>query len=436
VERKRVLVVCPTLWDARQLAALPDAVRARYEVVLDELHDDDVRWDLDVERYVEERVRRWRGRLAGVLSSSDYPGAVAAALIARELDLPAPSPASVLRAGNKHASRLAQLTVAPDAVPRFQRVDPDDERTWPREFPCFVKPVRGSFSVFARRIDDPVALRALVRSPALTEYREYQVRLFELLAARHAPSSAGAPGAERARDLLAEELLDGEQVTVEGWVQHGRAHVLGVVDTAFHPGTRSFARFDLPSALAPATLARMGRIACDVALALGLDHTLFNVELFHDVARDRTTVIELNPRLCGQFGDLHLLVAGFSGYALALAVACGESVSLDGRGGTCAAAASVPLRTFESVRVRRAPGEAELAALARARPGLLAWADCRTGDVLRVAPEVEDGRSVRYAVLNLGGASRSDIAARAAAAERALGFELEPLPHVADARPA
>jgi biotin carboxylase len=431
VERKRVLVVCPTLWDARQLAALPADVAARYDVVLDELHDDEVRWDLDLERYVEERVRRWRGVLAGVLSSSDYPGAVAAALIARALDLPGASPASLLRAGNKHASRLAQLAVAPDAVPRFQRVDPDDERTWPRDFPCFVKPVRGSFSVFARRVDDPVELRALVRSPALTEYREYQVRLFEGLAERH-----GDPAAGGARDLLAEELLDGEQVTVEGWVQRGRAHVLGIVDTAFHPGTRSVARFDLPSALAPATLARMGRIACDVALALGLDHTLFNVELFHAPESGRTTVIELNPRLCGQFGDLYLRVAGISGYALALAIACGESVALNGSGGTCAAAASVPLRTFESVRVRRAPGEAELAALARARPGLLAWADCRAGDVLRVAPEVEDGRSVRYAVVNLGGASRSDIATQAAATERALGFELERLPPAAGARSA
>jgi hypothetical protein len=49
---------------------------------------------------------------------------------------------------------------------------------------------------------------------------------------------------------------------------------------------------------------------------------------------------------------------------------------------------------------------------------------------------VEDGRSVRYAVVNLGGASRSDIAAEAAATGTALGFELERVPPAVGARPA
>jgi hypothetical protein len=52
------------------------------------------------------------------------------------------------------------------------------------------------------------------------------------------------------------------------------------------------------------------------------------------------------------------------------------------------------------------------------------WSDCQSGDLLRVAGDVEDGQSVRYGVINLGGASRSDIQERRAAIERELGFEL------------
>lgn len=419
--KKRVLVVFPTAWDERQLDALPAAVRARYETILDEPRDDDVRWDLDVLAYVDERVARWRGRIDGVFSSSDYPGAVAAAAIAAELGLPGARPESVLRASHKYHARLVQRAVAPAAVPRFRLFDPADERTWPRgdELPCFVKPVKASFSLFARHVADEDALRAFASAPALAEFRAYYVRLFDTLAARY------APGLESARAFLAEEPLDGEQVTVEGWVQHGEAHVLGVVDTSFHPGTRSFARFDFPSALPAPVQARLARIARDAALALGLDHTLFNVELFHHPASERTSIIELNPRLCGQFGDLHEKVGGTNGFALGLALACGESPEL-GAAGAFAAAASVPLRVFCSTVIERVPSAGRLREVERRHPGTLVWSDYRAGDLLRVGPDVEDGRSVRYGVVNLGGASRSDIEARLAALVTELGFELAP----------
>ena len=76
--------------------------------------------------------------------------------------------------------------------------------------------------------------------------------------------------------------------------------------------------------------------------------------------------------------------------------------------------------------LRRAPSSAALAELAR-RDGTLAWCDVAQGTHLEVGPDVEDGASVRYGIVNLGGRDRSDIEARADAAVRALGFELEPL---------
>jgi biotin carboxylase len=420
--KRRVLVVTPTGWDEVNLAALPAEVRAEHELVLDPLRDEDVRYDLDVLAHVEGLARAERGRLQGVFSSGDYPGAAMAALVARALGLPGPSPESVLRSAHKLESRRVQRAAVPEVVPRFARFDPADERTFPPDehFPCFVKPVKGSFSLFARHVAERGALRAFAAAPALAEYRAYYLRPFELLCARHAHLETDV------RAFLAEEPLVGQQVTFEGWVQDGTAHALGLVDTSFHPGTKSFARFDLPSLLSADVQARIARTSGAVALALGLDHTLYNVEYFYDAARDRLGLIEVNPRLCGQFADLYAKVDGTSGYAVALDLATGRAPRVRRGSGSYRAAASVPLRVFRSVRVTRVPGEAERRALVERFPEALFWCECRAGDRLAVGPDHEDGASVRYGVLNLGGADRSNIEAKRLEAERILGFAFEP----------
>ena len=220
--KRRVLVVFPTLWDTRQLAHLPAEVQARHEFVLDEPSDDEVRWDLDVDGWVAERARRWRGRIDGVFSSSDYPGALAAATLAAELGLPGAPLAAVLACAHKLTAREIAARVAPECTPGFTAVDPEVRASWPGRYPCFVKPVRGSFSIFARRIASESELAALFASPALAEYRGYALELFARFARR--------AGFTRRPDLfLAEELLGGVQVTLEGFVRGGReigrAHV-------------------------------------------------------------------------------------------------------------------------------------------------------------------------------------------------------------------
>ncbi|HEX6883322.1 MAG TPA: ATP-grasp domain-containing protein [Planctomycetota bacterium] len=420
--KRRVLVVFPTAWDERQLANLPETTRARYELVLDEPGDAEARWDIDLLAYVDERARRWRGRLDGVFSSSDYPGAAVAAALAAELGLPGPSPAAVLRAGHKLLARELQRAAVPEVVPRFAAFDPGDERTWPPEqaFPCFAKPVRGSYSLHARPLASRAELAAYAAAPALREFQQYYPCLGERLAERYEPA------ARAARLFLAEERLSGLQATFEGYLRGGRLHPLGVVDTEFHPGTRSFAAFDLPSRLPEEVQARMAHAAGAAARALGLEDTLFNAEFLWDAERERLGLIELNPRLCGQFGDLYAKVHGVHGYAVALALACGEEPPRAHGAGPCAAAASLPLRTFRSVRVAHAPTPEELRAAEALFPHTLAWSDCRTGDELCVGPTLEDGASARYAVLNLGGASRAELRACRARLETTLGYRFTP----------
>jgi hypothetical protein len=424
----KVLVVFETMWDRPQLAAMaadPAGAGELGQALFAAPRDADVRWDLDVVGWVAEEARRWRGAIDGVFSASDYPGSIAAAALAAELDLPGPRPEAVLRAAHKHLARLAQREVAPEAVPPFALVDPDDPRTWhpPFGFPCFAKPVKGTFSVLARAVADHGELARHLGSPETAAFRTHFLDIFERLLGHYGIDASG-------RDFLCEGLLEGAQVTVEGWRSRDAGGILGVVDSTFEPGTRSFTRFDYPSALPPAVQERMGDIALRVAERLGLEHTLFNVELTWDPATERIGIIEINPRVCGQFADLYQKVDGTHGYEVAFALATGRAPRPRRRAGPFAAAASFPLRVFEPALVRRVPSEEELRTVERAHPGTVVWIECEPGErLLRGhggdAPS-EDETSHRYAVINLGGTDRADLSRRLERVQTELGLEIEP----------
>ena len=90
-------------------------------------------------------------------------------------------------------------------------------------------------------------------------------------------------------------------------------------------------------------------------------------------------------------------------------------------------ASSVPLRVFEPKRVLRAPSPPDVAAAEALFPGTLVWSECSAGEALSDFDVDEDGASHRYAVVNLGGADRSEIEARLAAVVARLDYRMEPL---------
>jgi hypothetical protein len=213
-------------------------------------------------------------------------------------------------------------------------------------------------------------------------------------------------------------------VTVEGFVCGGQVTVTGIVDSVMFPGTISFRRFDYPSRLAPAVQARMTEIVHRVVRHVGLDDSLFNVELFHDPATGRVTIIEINPRMVGQFADLREMVDGTNTYEVLLAVAAGEPPALRRAAGRFPVAASFPLRAFEDRRVLRVPGAARLAEVRRRHPVSVVKVYCRPGHWLSEEGQ-SDGLTHRYGVVNMGGRSLEALLAEFAAVEGELGFAFE-----------
>ncbi len=264
--------------------------------------------------------------------------------------LPGPSPQAVVACQHKLTSRAIQRRVAPHATPRF-RTD-----RW-----CAVlsgalvrEATVGRLSQEARRIDDAPALATLVEEP---RYRDGYGRLAEL---------AGlAP--EAVHGFLVEELVEGDEVTLEGYVHRGRVTVVGVTDSVKYEGTNSFERFEYPSALARNRLDELASLAESIVLGHGLDDCFFNVEFLVPTAGP-AMIVEVNARIASQFAPLVEAVHGRSTYDALFTLACGDDPAWSGKAAR-GVAVSYVVRVFADALVDGRPDpQAGLEVLVR--PGL------------------------------------------------------------------
>jgi biotin carboxylase len=419
--RRRVLMLFETHWDRKQLEACQDRWSSEFVVDFPEPSDPDCEAVFDVLGFIEKAVRGELGQIGGVTSASDYPGAAVAAAIAARLGLPGPRPERVLESSHKWYSRLAQRDVVAEAVPRFALIDPAKHRSVSIGLPCFVKPVKGSFSVLARRIASEPELGEFLESREVAEFRSVYMRIFNQLLRNLTPFEVDGG------HFIAEEIASGRLVTLEGFVCDSEVTLLGIVDSVTQPESGSFLRFDYPSTLPAPVQEKMTQLARRLVKRLGLDRILFNIEMMWDSESDRIAIIEINPRMCGQFADLYQKVDGTNGYEVALALCTGARPKLPRREGRYAHASSYPLRVFERSRVVRAPTPAKIRR-AESKFDALVWNECKKGEVLGDFASGEDGHSRRYAVVNVGGMDRADVDARAQAVRDALGFELDAEP--------
>jgi len=390
---------------------------------------------LDLDRFARAQAHRARRRgWAGVVSHQDQFGALAAALVAQAAGLPGTSPESIIACQHKlHARRMLER-VSPEANLGFAGLDCDYGDPMPEglAYPCFVKPVKAAFSVLARRVGRREELHAHTRFGRRELWLIWSlVEPFDRVARRLLPEAGSA------HRLMLEEPLRGAQYNLDGFVHDGRVHVLGVVDAIMYPGTQSFQRWELPSRLSPRVVDRAADVARRFLKAVDFTCGLFNLEFFYDAATDRFAVIELNPRLSSQFGDLYRRVYGVDPHALALALATGQDPSrLPRSEPTAAVAASLVWRAFSAREVPPMPTRSRRARLARAFPEALLFTFPKSGQALQRDFKWLD--SHRYGLVHLGAVDADELRHRCEVAAAALGWPNAPYADgVADtARPA
>jgi hypothetical protein len=166
---------------------------------------------------------------------------------------------------------------------------------------------------------------------------------------------------------------------------------------------------------------------------LGFTHCLFNMEFFHDPASYRLSVIEFNPRLASQFGDLYRRVHGIDAHEIGVALAMGQDpAALPRAAPTAGAASSFVYRVFDQRHTAPAmPGPWQRARLAREFPDAMLFTYPKSGHSL--ARDFKWLGSHRYGILHLGGRDVQDLRRRCEAASALLGW---PAPYAGESQHA
>ena len=373
----------------------------------------------DVFKFVDKLAKKYRSEnLAGIISSNEQFGALAGALLARKLGLPGPDPKALIAAQHKYIARRILQQEVPEANVAFH-VFPytfQSAEEIPLKFPYYVKPVKAAYSVLARRVDSFAELQQHMTFHPWEKYIiKRLVRPFNDVVKKLTDFDVDAHW------MIAEELIDGQQINVDGVVINGEIHILGIIDAVMYPGTDQFMRFEYPSRLPPDHDQRARETAKRIVRALGLDHGLFNVEMRVCNETGECRLIEVNPRMAAQFSDLYEKVDGINLHDVALKIATGETPDLASGRGKYKVASSFVFRKFDGTPLTNPPCHEKLGWLREFDPDAFLALFVKTGGGLK--REMKWLGSHRYATLNMGGESEQHLLDKFHLVKQTLEFE-------------
>lgn len=423
---KRLLIVCPTVRDRLELTyhVTDSEIEIIFDIYPDTLMESAI-WQSENELLCDEKKfvqqpsfafehiikTAQQYKVDGITSTDDYPGSALVAAACETLGMPGSSLQSILSCQHKYYARSILQQAVPEATVSCKLFTHDIDDTF--SFPCFVKPIKSFFSYKAHRINAQDELSYIDVDSGLSVIALHM----NWFLYRYTDISIDASG------FIVEGLIHGTQFNVDGYVQGSSIVILGIVDSIMYPETGCFLRFEYPSKLPQTVQKRIGNIAIKAIRALGLDNTLFNIEMMYDPSTNTINIIEINSRMAAQFADLYYKVNGYNLYSILVDLALGRKVLLHQQRGSYVCAASFVMRTFRNGKVVRVPSEAEIAHFYSTFPDARFYCFYNSNDIL--SDSFQDGISYRYALVHLGGSSWDDLYQNYRVAQVLLPFEFE-----------
>ncbi|KXS38094.1 MAG: ATP-grasp enzyme, D-alanine-D-alanine ligase [Halomonadaceae bacterium T82-2] len=397
------------------------------------VHTDEYDIDGLVDRALNE-LSRFPHQVDAIISYWDFPTSVLLPLLRRRLGLRGPSLESILQCEHKYWSRIEQKRVVPDCVPTFQVIDPFDEnpvRQVVLNYPFWLKPITAHSSHLGFRIDDAATLRNVL--PVIRAgIRRYGKPLAQSTAHAEIPRDVATVTGHH---CIAESLISiGRQYTLEGYVQNGRVHVYGVVDSVRDSHHRSvLSRYVYPSKLPGSVRERM--VACTRRFVehIGYDDAPFNIEFFHDRRQDRIWLLEINSRLSRSHAALFQLVDGAPHFQVMIDVALGLPPRMPRGQGRYRLAAKQMIRVFHEGRVSRVPTRDESQQVEACFPGAIFESNVHEGMSLSRLRH-QDSFSYELGVVFLGANSESALRNRLRRCQDMLPYEVQRRPNRAAER--
>jgi hypothetical protein len=421
MERLNIVVLGLDEANLELLRRVPDADRYEFHglLTLQELQHGEEIPIADLLRKAEEGIAEFGARVDAVVGFWDFPVSTLVPALRERFGLRGASLESVLRCEHKYWSRLVQQEVI-DEYPPFALVDPHDERV-PAEvgYPCWLKPVKSFSSKLAFEVTGDQEF-----ATAMAELREGVARVGEpfeyLLKQVDLPTEIAEAGGQA---VLAERALSGNRAAVEGYVQHGRAVVYGVLDSLIYPDVSSFLRHQYPSQLPEDMQDRLAEVSRRVMEKIGLDDATFSIEFFCDPDSGEINVLEINPRHSQAHADLFEQVDGFPNHHYMLKLALGEDPERAGDG-PYRISARWYLRRFADGVLLRGPDEDEIAAVEREFDGVRVFRKAPDGARLSELP-AQDSYSYELAQLAVGADDEAQLKDKYERAVAALRFEFD-----------
>ena len=360
----------------------------------------------DLWRFVDQMVARYRGRIDAVFSSNEQFGALAAALVAKRLGLPGADPEVLLCTQHKYEARLRLREFAPDLCPDFEQIRYTITMQQARllKYPLFAKPVKATFSVLARGCESAEDLIEHLR------FKPWEKHVIKRLIEPHNQAMRRFPQFKfDSHHMIVEEVLQGRQLNVDGYVRDGAVYLLGITDEVMYPGTISFLRFMFPGSQDKALHELVSEATRRVVQGYGLTHGFFNLEFFVHPESGALKLIEVNPRLAAQLAQFYEWVLGVDTYELGFALALNRPLPAR-HVPRFGAAASFVWRSFDQSSCPRLPEREDLAWLAKEYPEARLELYPKSGNSLR--RDLKWLGSHRWAVLNMPGRDEADLRAR------------------------
>lgn len=380
---KNVFVLGLDGLNRRWMQSLPEASDYRFHQLLtiDELQKGETIPAEQLLRKAHTQLSAFDGRIDAIISFWDFPASLMAPILRRTFGARGPSVENVFTCEHKYWCRLEQSRSIRE-YPAFNLVNPFDDQVLDKielDFPFWLKPVKAFLAQLAYVIKSEDDLKrdiAVIRRklPRLGDPFTQLLKHVTL-----PPQLQGVDG----NYCIAEQVIRGNQCTLEGYVYRGEPAWYGVVDSHRYPGVSVFTRLEYPSMLPQSVQQRMGDVMARFMRHIDFDDGPFNAEFFWDQDTDDLRLLEINTRISQSHAYIFQQVDGVSNHRVPLHLAVGQRPDMPHREGPHGSAAKFMHRYFRDGVVRRVPSPQDVARVEDRFPGSIVDITVQPGDRLR-----------------------------------------------------
>ncbi len=419
-EEKKILFLC----DASDVEVVQESFAAHpvYSISI-ETFEKILRFG--VRAYLEEtieRIKKYPRMYDGIVGTHDS-SSVIAAIIAQETGKLYASVEAVINCQNKYICRRIQKQTVPEHAPRYA-IALDYLRDPSRlSLPFFIKPARSNISFGTHRVETQQELEDWITRESI-EIARYNQYYLDALA--HKPSYRNAMNIATCNSFLCEDLIEGTQVTIDGYIFEGEFNFFGVTKANYYPGTNSFFYHAFPCSFPQEVMQKIENALKLLIPALGIDNSFFNAEIRVDEASGTFKIIEINSRIAFQFAKTIESVKGFDPLHLLCGVAAGKRPDLSpSREKLFKYCYNFELHNFSDAKILQTPTQSAYEEIRLKYPEV--YVRNLVHESLNLSDFKHSPQSYRYCVVDVPGDTHAEIMEKYENVVSMLGYKFSPV---------